>query len=103
MSHKIPREQCSPHEIAIVGDGTAVKDRALPVALQLSIKRPLARPPPPTESALTYRVSDAVAISGLSRSTLYELMAEQKLRSVMVAGRRLIPADALRELLLGAA
>ena len=41
-------------------------------------------------------------IAGLSRSSLYVLIGEGKLRSVLVAGRRLIPADALREILRGA-
>ena len=54
-------------------------------------------------SRITYRVNDAAKVAGLSRSKIYELIGEGKLRSVMVAGRRLIPADALRGLLLGAA
>jgi excisionase family DNA binding protein len=53
---------------------------------------------PPTV-AMAYRVNDAVKVAGLSRSTLYALISEQKLRSVVVGGRRLIPADALRDLL----
>jgi excisionase family DNA binding protein len=56
--------------------------------------------PLPPEIALAYRVNDAVKISGLSRSSIYKLIAEGELRSVVVAGRRLIPADALRDLLL---
>ena len=59
--------------------------------------------PLPPDVAITYRVNDAAKVSGLSRSKIYELIGEGKLRSVMVAGRRLIPADALRSLLLGAA
>ncbi len=59
-------------------------------------------PPLPPTVALTYTINDAVKVSGLSRSSLYNLIAAKKLRSVMVAGRRLIPADALRDL-LGAA
>jgi excisionase family DNA binding protein len=57
----------------------------------------------PTSAVLAYRVNDAAKVAGLSRSTLYELMAANKLRSVMVGGRRLIPADALRALIQGAA
>jgi excisionase family DNA binding protein len=53
--------------------------------------------PPP----LAYRIDDAVKASGLSRSTLYDLISEGRLRSVKVAGRRLIPADALLALLRG--
>lgn len=36
---------------------------------------------------------------GLSRSTAYNLINDGKLRSVRVAGRRLIPADAAEGLL----
>jgi hypothetical protein len=35
--------------------------------------------------------------------SLYELMNSGQLRSVLVAGRRLIPAEALRELMQGGA
>ena len=59
--------------------------------------------PLPPSIALAYRVNDAVRISGLSRSSLYALIAEQKLKSIKVGGRRLIPAAALRDLLQGAA
>jgi hypothetical protein len=60
-------------------------------------------PLPPTSAVLMYRVNDAAAISGLGRSSLYKLMGSGQLRSVVVAGRRLIPAEALRELIQGAA
>jgi excisionase family DNA binding protein len=50
---------------------------------------------------LAYRIDDAVKASGLSRSTLYDLISEGKLRSIKVGGRRLIPAEALRQLLQG--
>ena len=66
------------------------------------IDRKAAVPLPP-DTALAYRVNDAARIAGLSRSSLYVLIGEGKLRSVLVAGRRLIPADALREILRGAA
>ena len=36
---------------------------------------------------------------GVSRSTVYNLIADGKLKSVRVAGRRLIPADAAEALL----
>ena len=55
--------------------------------------------PVPPDVAMAYRVNDAAKVSGLSRSTIYNLIAARKLRSVVVAGRRLIPADALRDLL----
>jgi hypothetical protein len=63
-------------------------------------RRSTAPPSPlPQDIALAYRVNDAVKISGLSRSSIYKLIAEGELRSILVAGRRLIPADALRSLL----
>jgi excisionase family DNA binding protein len=58
--------------------------------------------PLPPDTVLAYRVNDAAKVAGLSRSSLYVLIGEGKLRSVVVAGRRLIPADALRDLLRGA-
>lgn len=54
---------------------------------------------PPTPRA--YRVQDFCKAYGLSRSTTYNLIAQGKLRSVLVAGRRLIPADAAEALLRG--
>jgi excisionase family DNA binding protein len=48
-----------------------------------------------------YRVQDFCKAYGLSRSTTYSLIAQGKLRSVLVAGRRLIPADAAEALLRG--
>ncbi len=64
---------------------------------------PHAPPPLPPDIALTYRVNDAAKVAGLPRSTIYALIAEKRLRSIMVAGRRLIPSKALRELLEGPA
>jgi excisionase family DNA binding protein len=46
------------------------------------------------------RINEAAAAYGLSRSTLYKLMAPGgPLRSVKVGGRRLIPVEALEALL----
>ena len=59
--------------------------------------------PLPPSIALAYRINDAVRISGLSRPSIYVLISENKLESIKVAGRRLIPAAALRDLLQGAA
>jgi excisionase family DNA binding protein len=39
---------------------------------------------------IALRIPEAAYISGLSRSTLYALMGEGKIRSVKVGGRRLI-------------
>lgn len=48
-----------------------------------------------------YRVLDFCKAFGVSRSTVYNLINDGKLRSVRVAGRRLIPADAAETLLRG--
>ena len=48
---------------------------------------------------LMYRIEDATKASGLSRSTLYELIADGTLESRKVAGRRLIPASSLKRFL----
>jgi excisionase family DNA binding protein len=55
--------------------------------------------PLPLDNALALRVDDAAKAIGLSRSSIYTLIGEGRLRSVLVAGRRLIPTDALRDLL----
>ena len=39
---------------------------------------------------LAYRIDEAADVSGLSRTTLYKLMAAKKLASAKVEGRRLI-------------
>jgi excisionase family DNA binding protein len=43
----------------------------------------------PTDK-LAYRIDEAVHVSGLSRTTLYKLIAGNKLESAKVEGRRLI-------------
>ncbi len=48
---------------------------------------------------LALRVKDAASALGCSRSTLYLLMKRGKLRSVKIAGRRVIPMDAAKSLL----
>lgn len=54
---------------------------------------------PTTQPAVAYRINDAVQISGLGRSKIYELIATGDLESVKIGGRRLIIADSLRGLL----
>lgn len=39
---------------------------------------------------LAYRIDEAVRVSGLGRSTIYEEIKCRRLKSVKVAGRRLI-------------
>jgi excisionase family DNA binding protein len=59
-------------------------------------RRPKQQLPP-----LAYRIDDAAQVVGLGRSSIYELIAAGKLKSVIVHGRRLIPAGALRALVSG--
>jgi excisionase family DNA binding protein len=42
------------------------------------------------EGRLTYRVNEVIAITGLSRSTLYRLAARDELPLIKVCGRTLI-------------
>ncbi|MEJ0095784.1 MAG: helix-turn-helix domain-containing protein [Methylocella sp.] len=61
----------------------------------------LARDPLPLDIGGNYPIPQAARIIGVSRSTIYNLMAAEKLRSVKIAGRRLITADAIRALISG--
>lgn len=61
---------------------------------------PIALPYP---GILAYPVNDAARVAGVCRATIYNLIKAKKLRSVLVLGRRLIPAEALRELFQTAA
>lgn len=54
----------------------------------------------PTTERIALRIRDAAIVSGLSRSTLYELLKAGKLRAVKIGGRRLILRDSLEALLL---
>ena len=49
-----------------------------------------------------FHVKDAAAVYGWSRTTIYKMMKDGTLRTVKVAGRRLIPRDALEALIAGA-
>jgi excisionase family DNA binding protein len=55
--------------------------------------------PPLVEGAMAYSIIDAGRAIGVSRSTVFELLNEGKLKSVYVRGRRVIPREALLELL----
>ena len=48
---------------------------------------------------LAYQINEAVRVSGLSRTTIYELMKAGRLKTILVAGRRLVPAANLKALL----
>lgn len=52
----------------------------------------------PEDYPRAFRVKEAAAAYGLSRSTLYKLANEGRLRTVKIGGRRLIPRDALEAL-----
>ena len=52
---------------------------------------------------LSYTVNEAVATTGLSRTTLYRMIKDKQLPDVVVHGRRLFSAIALRRLVEGGA
>ena len=92
----IPSDQVSPYALAIGATLTASNNKS---PSNTTILGGGARPRGPPENALAYRINDAVQISGLGRTTLYKLISDNRLRSVVVAGRRLVLAASLRELL----
>ena len=53
----------------------------------------------PLKDRITVSVKDATAITGLSRSRLYQLLYDGRIRSVNVGRRRLIHVSSLKELL----
>ena len=53
----------------------------------------------PTQEKIALRINETVAVSGLSRSTIYELLKAGKLRAVKIGGRRLILRQDLQALL----
>jgi excisionase family DNA binding protein len=55
----------------------------------------------PLEQKISVTVDAAAAASGLSRSTIYELIGDGSLESRRVAGRRLILVRSLRRLIEG--
>jgi excisionase family DNA binding protein len=55
-------------------------------------------PPLPADAAFSFTINDAAKRTGVSRATLYRMMRDGQLRTVLVRGRRLVPSDALREL-----
>lgn len=101
MADKVPETRVST--LALITGEAAATDRPAAEAAVNSRPRPGKTPPPPFDTAIAYRVPDAATVSGLSRATLFKLIAEGKLHSVFVAGRRLIPSEALRALINGRA
>ena len=43
-------------------------------------------------------INDAARALGIGRSTVYKLIAEQKLQTIKIGGRRLVKADSIRAL-----
>ncbi len=58
-----------------------------------------ARDPLPLSIGGNYSVVDAARLTGISRSLIYSLISSGKLRSAKVAGRRLVPAAAIIDLI----
>ena len=52
---------------------------------------------------LAWRVNQFCEAVGISRTSFYELVKENKIRTVMIAGRRLVPDSEARRLLAEAA
>ncbi len=53
----------------------------------------------PPVSRMAYRIDEFCTAYRISRATVYKLMNEGKLRTVLVAGRRLIPVDVANALM----
>jgi excisionase family DNA binding protein len=45
-----------------------------------------------------YRMNEAVRYTGLSRSTLYKMIGDGRLPDLIIAGRRILPGEALDKL-----
>jgi excisionase family DNA binding protein len=52
-----------------------------------------------TDARLTYRIDEAVKLTGLSRSTLYRLAARDELPLIKVCGRTLIARSDLEAMI----
>lgn len=51
------------------------------------------------ETPISFSIKGACAATGLSRTKIYALIADGRLRAVKIDGRTLIPADSLRALI----
>jgi hypothetical protein len=100
LSFRIPHSFAEAHIRLVLTEVVPAMDT---IQGNVTGRKDLSPEPLPASIALAYRINDAVRISGLSRSSIYVLMSENKLESIKVAGRRLIPAAALRDLLQGTA
>jgi excisionase family DNA binding protein len=54
-------------------------------------------------SKIAYSIKEACHASSLGRTTIYNHIAEKRLRAVRVGGRTLIPAESLHALINGEA
>lgn len=52
---------------------------------------------------LGYSINDAVAVSSIKRSMLYELIAAGKIETTKIGKRTIVKADSLRRLIEGGA
>lgn len=52
-----------------------------------------------TPERLAFRIDDVTEITGLSRATIYRLIAAGKLRTTKIGGCRVVPASSLRTLI----
>jgi hypothetical protein len=80
---------------------TSSPDESIPTTSSASLPpghaSSLAKAPPAIETALAYSVSDAVRISGISRSGLYKLFSQGKLTPRRLGGRTLVLAADLHD------
>ena len=54
-----------------------------------------------TSPKLAYSIREACEASSLGKTTIYSLIAAERLKAVRVGGRTVIPADSLRALING--
>jgi excisionase family DNA binding protein len=57
-------------------------------------------PAPEGSGKLLYTIPETVALTGIGRTTLYDLIHRGELESVRVGRSRFIPADGLRDFIL---
>jgi excisionase family DNA binding protein len=57
----------------------------------------------PKKEPLAYRINEFCALLGISRTTLYALVKDGKIRMVKIGGRSLVPASEGQRLLQEAA
>ena len=55
---------------------------------------------PPINKPIALRINQAAAMSGLSRSKIYELISDKQLKAIKAGGRRLILHSDLEDFLI---